>query len=126
MLTVALLLFLSLISSTTSQIVPLLSDVVIDQLHQQQHYTYFDVNNDVDYNRTPKQMLEQMSVLLSGNETNVCEQDFGLFLEAVLKREMWAIKIFDAWGKPLPSGVLSGNIYLPNFPYMRKNKAVKQ
>jgi hypothetical protein len=65
----------------------------------------------VDYNRTPKQMFEQMSALLSSNATNVCEQDFGLFLRAVLKREMWAIKIFDAWGKPLPSGVLSGNVY---------------
>jgi hypothetical protein len=80
----------------------------------------------VDYNRTPKQMFEQMSALLSSNATNVCEQDFGLFLRAVLKREMWAIKIFDAWGKPLPSGALLGNIYLPCFTYMRKNKAVKQ
>ena len=111
MSSVVLLLLFSLTSNTISQIVPLLSDVLVDQLRQQQHYTSFDVNNYVDYNRTPQQMLEQMSSLLSSNETNVCEQDFELILQAALKREMWAMKIIDAWGKPLPSGVLSGNVY---------------
>jgi hypothetical protein len=48
---------------------------------------------------------------LSDNKTTQCEQDFEIILEAVLKRETWAMKVFDSWGKPLPSGVLKGNIY---------------
>lgn len=108
MSTLVFLFFFSLISNSICQIVPLLSDIVINQLRQQQYdYTSFDVNNYLDYNLIP----EQMSSLFSSNETNTCEKDFELIFQAAMKREMWAIKIIDAWGKPLPSGVLSGNVY---------------
>ena len=60
---------------------------------------------------TTQQLTEIIQELFSGNKTNACEKDFEMFLQAVSKGEMWAIKVFDAWGKPLPSGVLSGNTY---------------
>jgi hypothetical protein len=114
MSTVVIVFLFFLVSNISSQIIPLRFALSIDELtqqQQQQHYTSFDMKNHVDYNLTPEQMLERMSLLLSNNETNACDQDFKIILQAALKREMWAMKIFDAWGKPLPSGVLSGNVY---------------
>jgi hypothetical protein len=52
-----------------------------------------------------------MSLLFPNNKTNACEQDFEIILQAALKRDMWAIKVITSWGKLLPAGVLSGNIY---------------
>ncbi|CAF4855020.1 unnamed protein product [Rotaria sp. Silwood1] len=37
--------------------------------------------------------------------------DFEILLQAALNRDMWALKVLDAWGKPLPSGLLKGNTY---------------
>ncbi|CAF0747409.1 unnamed protein product [Adineta steineri] len=56
-------------------------------------------------------MLERISSSFSSNTTNVCEQNFEIILQGVLKRDMWAMKILDAWGKPLPSGILSGHVH---------------
>ncbi|CAF4095985.1 unnamed protein product, partial [Adineta steineri] len=56
-------------------------------------------------------MLERISSSFSSNTTNVCEQDFEIILQGILKRDMWAMKIFDAWGKPLLSGLLSGHVH---------------
>ena len=111
MATVVLSLLFFLIPNIISQIIPLRFDFAIDQLRQQQRYTHLDLNNYADYNLTPEQMLERMSLLFSSNKTNACEQDFEIILQAALKRDMWAMKVIDAWGKPLPSGVLVGNTY---------------
>lgn len=96
------------------QIIPQRFNGAINQLlrqQAQQDYTSFDINDYVDYNVTSQNMLEQMSLLFSKNQTTACERDFELILQAASKRDMWALKVIDAWGKPLPSGVFSGNIY---------------
>jgi len=41
----------------------------------------------------------------------VCEQDFQTIITGALQFETWALKVVDAWGKPLPSGLLRGNVY---------------
>ncbi|CAF3785753.1 unnamed protein product [Rotaria sordida] len=46
----------------------------------------------------------------NSNATTQCEQDFLILVEAALSRDLWALKLFDSWGKPLPSGVLKGNM----------------
>lgn len=52
---------------------------------------------------------EKNSFAISQNTT--CEQDFHRLISAATQRELWALKVFDAWGKPLPSGLLKGNIF---------------
>ncbi|CAF3799873.1 unnamed protein product [Rotaria sp. Silwood1] len=47
----------------------------------------------------------------SNNKTTQCEQDFEILLQATLKHDTWALKVLDAWGKPLPSSLLKGNLY---------------
>lgn len=112
MATIVLSLLFFLIPNIISQIIPFRFDSAIHQLRQQQQrYTRLDLNNYADYNLTPEQMLERMSLLLSSNETNTCEQDFEIILQAALNRDMWAMKVIDAWGKPLPSGLLLGNTF---------------
>ncbi|UJR38468.1 hypothetical protein I4U23_031136 [Adineta vaga] len=99
------------IPNIVCQVIPLRFDFAIDQLRSKQHYTSLDIDNYLEYNFTPDELLERMSSSLSNNKTNECDHDFEMILQAVMKREMWAIKIIDAWGKPLPSGVLTGNVY---------------
>ncbi|CAF0804992.1 unnamed protein product [Adineta steineri] len=106
-----LIFLLCLIPNVISQIIPSHLNAAINQLHQQQYYTSISIDNYVEYNVTPDQMLERISLSFSNNTTNVCEQDFEIILQGVLKRDMWAMKIFDAWGKPLPSGILSGHVH---------------
>ena len=56
--------------------------------------------------------LDQMlSHLLSSNATTICEREFGMIVESTVRRELWALKVMDAWGKPLPSGLLNDNTY---------------
>ena len=43
--------------------------------------------------------------------TSRCGQEFSQLLNGMEQEEKWAIKIVDAWGKPLPSGLLTGNLY---------------
>jgi hypothetical protein len=48
---------------------------------------------------------------LPNNQSTGCEHDLEILINATVKRELWALKVFDAWGKPLPSGLLNGNIF---------------
>ncbi|CAF3429991.1 unnamed protein product [Rotaria socialis] len=50
------------------------------------------------------------TMLLPENST-ACEQDLETLIISASQRQLWALKVFDAWGKPLPSGLLTGNIY---------------
>jgi hypothetical protein len=34
-----------------------------------------------------------------------------ILIEAATNRQLWALKVLDSWGKPLPSGLLKGNLY---------------
>ncbi|CAF1073401.1 unnamed protein product [Adineta steineri] len=111
MLTITLFLLFSVLWNINSQFIPPQFDLAINRLRQYQYFSPIDLLKDVEYNPTPKQMLEHMSVLLSNNKTSPCEQDIELILRAAVEKEMWALKILDAWGKPLPSGILKGNMY---------------
>jgi hypothetical protein len=111
MLTFAFFFFCFFLSNTISQIIPLRFDQAIYRLHQYQNFSPKDLIKYVQYNLTPEKMLEYMSFSASPNETSQCKKDFDLVVEAASKKDMWALKILDAWGKPLPSGVLKGNIY---------------
>jgi hypothetical protein len=105
---VLLLLFFSL-PNILSQIIPLRFDLAINHVREQEQERHIsrDLSDYVEYNLTPEQML----LSLSSNNTNACEQDFEMIVQGALKRETWALKVLDSWGKPLPSGVLSGNVY---------------
>ena len=103
--------FIFLVPTIICQVIPLQFDFAIDQLRSQRHYTPLDIDNYVDYSFSPDDFLEKLSSILSNNKSTPCERDFKMILEGITKRETWAIKTIDAWGKPLPSGVLSGNVY---------------
>ncbi|CAF1165447.1 unnamed protein product [Rotaria sordida] len=111
MLTIALFLLFSVLLNTNSQFIPLRFDLAINRLRQYQHFSLINLIKDVEYNLTPEQMLEYMSLSLSNNKTSSCEQDFELILRAAKEKDTWAIRVLDAWGKPLPSGILKGNVY---------------
>ncbi|UJR11689.1 hypothetical protein I4U23_015870 [Adineta vaga] len=111
MLTISLFVLFSLLLNTISQIIPLRFDLAIDRLQEYQQISLNNLLKHVEFNLTPEQMLEYMSLLLSNNETNSCQQDFQLILQAAIEKQTWALKTLDAWGKPLPSGILKGNVY---------------
>lgn len=51
------------------------------------------------------------AISISVNQSTRCGADLQKLIDAALDRELWALKVFDAWGKPLPSGLLNGNIF---------------
>jgi hypothetical protein len=76
----------------------------------------------------PELLLSQTS--LSTNQSTPCERDLAILILAASQRELWALKVFDAWGKPLPPGILKGNIFwLGNYGecvdelYQEKNRS---
>jgi hypothetical protein len=108
-----LLLFLipNIICQQDYQTIPLRYDVAINYLKQLQHPNFIDLVDDVStYSITHDKMSSYLSSV-SNNGTTQCENDFAIIIERVLKRDMWALKTIDAWGKPLPSGILKGNLY---------------
>jgi len=111
MLTIAFIFCCFLLSSTISQIIPLRFDQAIHRLNQYEKISPEELMKNLQYNLTPEKISEYKSVAILNNKTSVCEQEFNLVLEAVSKDQIWAMKVLDAWGKPLPSGVLKGNIY---------------
>lgn len=100
-----------LLSNTNAQIIPLRFDLVLSHLRQNQYYSFNSPTLYEEYNFTPERMLKYISMSLPNNETSLCERDFQTVLQAALKQHTWALKVLDAWGKPLPSGVLKGNTY---------------
>jgi hypothetical protein len=40
-----------------------------------------------------------------------CSQELADLLNGTQHKQKWAMKLIDAWGKPLPSGLLTGNLY---------------
>jgi len=93
------------------QTIPLRYDVAINYLKQFQHSNFIDLVNDVPkYTITHDKMSSYLSSV-SNNATTQCERDFEIIIQGILKRDTWALKTIDAWGKPLPSGILKGNLY---------------
>jgi len=111
MLTIVVFFFCFFFSNIISQIIPLRFDQAIHRIYQYENFSPKDLIKDIQYNLTPEQMLEYMSFSVTNNKTIQCKQDFDIVLQAASEKYMWALKVLDAWGKPLPSGVLKGNIY---------------
>ena len=74
-----------------------------------------DPSLDNDPNNTPIVSIQAQLLLdkasFSNNQSTACERDLQILILAASQRELWALKVFDAWGKPLPAGILKGNIF---------------
>ncbi|CAF3191128.1 unnamed protein product [Rotaria socialis] len=128
--TTVLVLLLSQLATIQGQpdyeTIPLRFDLAIDRLRQYQYISLDNVTDLLPLNEIP-------TLLTYIDEVTQCDRDFQLLLEDTVKRQLWAIKVIDAWGKPLPSGLLKGNIYwtgnydecVQNF-YLPQNKSFLQ
>ncbi len=65
---------------------------------------------DFDYTITRDRMFDYLTSV-SNKQISICEEDFQSIINDALRDQIWALKVIDAWGKPLPSGILKGNIY---------------
>jgi hypothetical protein len=106
MQTIILLLLCSFLPHVFPQVTALRFDLLIDRLRQYHHYNYADLLDDAS-----TFAIHSIGSLTSSNKTTQCERDFELILEAAGQRDLWALKTIDAWGKPLPSGILKGNTF---------------
>ena len=111
MLTVVGLVLCCLLANVHAQVVPFRFDLAIQRLNQHQQYSLSDLMDAHIHEFTPKDLLASVSESLSNNQSAECDRDLQVILQAVEKREQWALKLLDAWGKPLPSGLLKGNVY---------------
>jgi hypothetical protein len=93
------------------QTVPLRYEAAINSLKQLQHTNFVALLDDVSTYSITSDKLSSYRSLMANNQTTQCERDFNVSVEAFLKRDTWALKTFDAWGKPIPSGILKGNTY---------------
>ena len=93
------------------QTIPLRYDSALNHLKQYRHFNFKNLLDDISsYSLSPEKFFSHRS-FVSNNQTTQCERDVEIIIEALAKRETWAMKIVDAWGKPLPSGILKGNLY---------------
>ena len=106
MQTITLLFLCSVLPYAFSDVIPTRFDLLIGRLRQYQHSDFAHLLDDAS-----TFAIDSVSSLPSNNQTTQCERDFQLILEAVTKRDLWALKTIDAWGKPLPSGILKGNVF---------------
>ncbi|CAF3744244.1 unnamed protein product [Rotaria sp. Silwood1] len=109
-----LLLFVpqSIIGEPTFETIPLRFDAIIQRLRGfYQHYP--DIVNDLVNTpiATIRSELLLANISFSNNQSTACERDLEILITAAVQRQLWAMKVFDAWGKPLPSGLLKGNMF---------------
>ncbi|CAF4466129.1 unnamed protein product, partial [Rotaria sp. Silwood2] len=92
--------------------IPLRFDEAISRLREYQHVAYYDVDR-IPYTITLDDMFAYASSLSSSYSyrMSLCAQDFMKLIEAAIRHDMWALKVLDSWGKPLPSGLLVGNFF---------------
>ncbi|CAF1073555.1 unnamed protein product [Adineta ricciae] len=111
MFTCTIVVFCCLFSNIVSQNLPFRFDHAIHRLSQYQKFPLEELIQDVEYTSPTELILEYASMINSNNNTSVCEQRFDAIILAATQGELWALKIIDAWGKPLPSGILQGNSF---------------
>ena len=70
-----------------------------------------DLADHIDDAFTLESPVDYLTRFSAANATTQCQQDVRLLLDAVEQKQLWAIKTIDAWGKPLPAGVLKGNTF---------------
>lgn len=102
----------SIIGEPIFQTIPLRFDVIIEQLrYSYQHHT--DLVTDLINHRIANIRSEELitRISLSINQSTTCERDLQVLIDALSQRQLWALKVLDAWGKPLPSGLLKGNTF---------------
>ncbi|CAM4841946.1 unnamed protein product [Rotaria magnacalcarata] len=92
--------------------IPLRFESVIQRLRDF-YQNYPDIVNDLVNtpfaNIRPELLLTNRT--FSQNQSTACERDLEILISAASQRQLWALKVLDAWGKPLPSGLLKGNIF---------------
>ena len=111
--TLPVILLISILPMIDGQFIPLRSGQIVDKLLQYRHFDHHQFLSDAKSLATnPKEILERVLSLLSlRNSTNQCQAELQEILEAAGQKELWALKTLDAWGKPLPSGILKGNSF---------------
>ncbi|CAF1371828.1 unnamed protein product [Adineta steineri] len=88
--------------------VPLRLDQAIAQIQLTQKFPSQNLNFNFNENLFSS---NAWAINANINNSSQCSQEFEALLNGTLQQEMWAMKFVDAWGKPLPSGVLTGNTY---------------
>lgn len=108
-----LLLCNGLTSETTSRTMPIRFETAIRQI--QEWYASYPNNVlglvNVPLSSVRENFLFRTHDFSETNATTTCKQDLQVLITAASEHQLWAMKVLDAWGKPLPSGVLTGNIY---------------
>lgn len=106
-----LLLIPNVLCQPEYQTLPLRFDQAIQYIKQRQNINPQDILNDALKYSITYDTISSYTLLRENNATTQCELDFDMMVQGISKREMWALKVFDAWGKPIPSGILKGNTY---------------
>jgi hypothetical protein len=91
------------------QTLPLQFKLITNRIRYDQHFK-LDELIDFPYMLTPARMSAYLSSF-SSREVSTCEQDFEKIVNGALELDTWSLKVIDAWGKPLPSGLLKGNLF---------------
>lgn len=103
---------LLLVSNVVPQIIPPRFDKIIDDLSKWRHVDpQLLVRQQILPTYSPETMLKSMLMTSSHNDFDQCLSDVSTIVSGVAEKQMWAIKTIDAWGKPLPAGVLKGNTF---------------
>ena len=109
-----LLLFVpGIISDRDYETIPLRYEAAINHLKRYRQSNFMDLLDQSSvFSITQDKFSSYASSITANNQTTQCEKDLETIIQALEKRETWAMKVFDAWGKPIPSGILKGNTYL--------------
>lgn len=103
---VVVVVFVVLFSNVVSQFVPIRA-----RLYQYDDISMEELRSFIQYDLTPETIRGYLGALTISDQSNRCDDQFNTILDAGTKKDLWAMKILDAWGKPLPSGIMKGNIY---------------
>ncbi|CAF1463929.1 unnamed protein product [Adineta steineri] len=88
--------------------VPLRLDQAIAQIQLTQKFPSQNLNFNFNENLFSSNAWAVNAIT---DNSSQCSQEFEALLNGTQQQEMWAMKLVDAWGKPLPSGVLTGNTH---------------
>ena len=106
---VVVVLFSSVLNIDGQRVIPSNFDAAIRELRSassnEQYRRRADFDQLIQITSNPAQWLS-----LPFNESIPCEREMMELIENALLEQLWALKILDSWGKPLPSGLLKGNI----------------
>ncbi|CAF3894113.1 unnamed protein product [Rotaria sp. Silwood1] len=98
----------TIFAQTTDEVAPLRFPQLwnFNQLHSNLKYDSADIPI-----ASFRSELLTSTILLSIDQYSICKRDLEILIDAALRRDLWALKVFDAWGRPFPSGSLTGNTF---------------